>query len=165
MKTLAIIVSLMVFAPAAIAGSPCGVRVVQQKAFVAQHVVAAPVYYFVGQQTHAAAQLEKEKQTDADYQEFLRFRQFSQDIDLYQRFLEFQGIAAGQSKRSVMIEKCGKCHMGGSTKGGFAIGPDLDAATKEAIATVVWSETMPPGEPLTDEESAAIYDELFKKGK
>ena len=158
MRTIAIILSLIV--TTASAGSPCGVRAVRQKAIAVKQVAVQPVYYFVGQQAHAAAQLEKEKQKDAEYQEFLRFRQFSSDIELYQRFLEFQGMAA--AKNSMLANKCGQCHMGGSSKGGFTIG-ELDAPTKEAIATAVWTQAMPPGEPLTDEESAAIFDELYQR--
>lgn len=139
-------------------------QVVHQQAY-ASPVVSQHVYYFVGAPVRAEALVEEAKLADPDYQEFLRFKQFQQQ-------LREHGHHDGETPppepapprfsqtASVVKTSCISCHSGQGAKGGLDLTRPIDEGTKWRMFMRAADGSMPPNKSLPDEQLRELLIEL-----
>lgn len=120
------------------------------------------LYFSAGPYVEGKAAFEYLKQTDPKYRKFLDFQDF---LGKYEAFEEYEAAALKAPKASgqTIVAKCASCHSGdGAEKGAIldgatAIDPSLITKSLNRIR----KDEMPPGGGLSDEDKAALMNELL----
>jgi hypothetical protein len=115
-------------------------------------------FYFVGQPIRVSALVEAEKRADPDYQRFLQFKQYAAGVVAHDRS---PTRPAGPS--ATLSRRCGACHSGAAPEAGLTL-DGRQALRPEQITAAqrqVLQRAMPPGEPLSNEETHAVLIELL----
>lgn len=120
------------------------------------------IYFSAGPFVEAKAALAYEKAKDPDYREFRDFKTFKAD---YAEFQEYRAAAerAPKIQGAVMAQKCASCHDAQSPEKGITFdgAKPIDAAAVTKALRQIRDDKMPPDGGLSDDEKAALMEELL----
>lgn len=127
-----------------------------------KHNLVQELYFSAGPYVEGKAAFEYLKQTDPKYRKYLDFQDF---LGKYEAFEEYEAAALKAPKISglTIAAKCASCHSGDGAEKGAVL--DGQAAIDPGLITKslnrIRKDEMPPGGGLSDEDKAALMNELL----